>query len=96
LLLQASSNKSPAINFRQSRFSHSAILFSDFKVILTTPSIQFSKPELAVSHVFHNDSFTQLIFLGSVVAEEAWSSITSYVPLGSLIYELACKSNPRV
>jgi hypothetical protein len=67
--------------------------FSDFEVIVTTPAVQSSKPELATSYVVHNEFFTQLIFLGSVMAEEAWSSTNSNV---STVYELTCESSQRV
>jgi hypothetical protein len=83
----------PAIDFRESRFSHSERFFPDIKVFVTTPGVYSSKPELATSYVFHYVSFTELIFLGGIIAEEAWSSITSYV---TTVYELACESSTRV
>jgi hypothetical protein len=67
----------PAIDSRKGRFSHSERFFSDFKVILTTPSVYSSEQELATSYVVHNESFTQLIFLSSMKAEEAWLSTSS-------------------
>jgi hypothetical protein len=67
--------------------------FSDFEVRITTPAVHSSKPEQANSYVFHYEFFTQLIFLGSVLAEEAWSSTNSNVPT---VHELACKSSQRV
>jgi hypothetical protein len=69
------------------------VFFPYFKVILTTPGVYSRYPELATSYVFHNESFTQLTFLGSIMAEEAWSSTTSYVPT---VYELACNSSQPV
>jgi hypothetical protein len=63
------------------------------KVIVTTTGVYSSTPELATSYVFHYESFTKPIFLGGIKAEEAWSSITSYVPT---VDELACKSSQRV
>jgi hypothetical protein len=67
--------------------------FSAFKVIVTTPGVYPSKPELATSYVFHSESFTEVTVLGGQMAEKAWSSFPSYVPT---VYELACKSSQRV
>jgi hypothetical protein len=53
----------PAIDYGKSRFSHWESFFSDYKVIVTAPSVHSSKPELATSYVFHNESLLQLILL---------------------------------
>jgi hypothetical protein len=40
-------------------------------VTVTTSSVVFSKPELETTYVFHNESVTQMVFLGGMITEEA-------------------------
>jgi hypothetical protein len=80
---------SPAIDFRKSRFSHSERFFPDIKVIVPTPGVYSSKPELATSDVIHNKSLMKQIFLGGLITDEAWS-----LPVQTYLgYGLACTSS---
>jgi hypothetical protein len=82
----------PGIDFGRSRISQLANLLSELKVIVTTPSVLLSHPELATTYVLHNESITQLIFLGGIIAEKASPSPVQTC-LGS---KLACKSSQRL